>query len=360
MPVDTTLKYGRYNSYRLTAWQHIWAEPFDVSIYNTVTAQMQTICPTGSATGQLEIRWVGADGAMVGQDTVDLSVNNRWKRFTQTFDVPSSAVRAVWQVYNNSANKWNFACAMMEYGEIAGAFDPSLMTQVSTLTAEGLYTSTISANQILAGIMRALSGKAWYDLEKPEIVMQGEWADWKASPSNPLEITDKHGDFIGGLAWMGKLLALVSTALTNNPESGIYATVGEWTVPALSGVYDAYTAVGIRLYDPTYSQDNPVAEICVARLSNQFKFEIFFKGERKLSADEDSVSIAVKNLEVWLNGSDRALPMTQISHTTSGNDWLFVEINPSSQTVSMGVNGTSINVEDGRVYKMINGTETNL
>ena len=41
----------------------------------------------------------------------------------------------------------------------------------------GLYTGIVSANQVIAGIFISLDGKAYFDLDKPEIVMEGKQAD---------------------------------------------------------------------------------------------------------------------------------------------------------------------------------------
>ena len=88
--------------------------------------------------------------------------------------------------------------------------------------------------------MRAVNGGAWFDLDKPEIVMEGKLADLSITPENPLKLTDKSGNFIGGLGVADGILGLVAGVLTNDPNMETYATIG---YPAGGG------RVGISIYE---------------------------------------------------------------------------------------------------------------
>ena len=101
------------------------------------------------------------------------------------------------------------------------------------ITADGLYTSTISGNQILAGIIRALAGDAWFDLEKPEIVMKGTDVDLYITPNNPLKLTDKDGNFIGGVTRVGNDVFISVEALTSADAPDFLMKTGQVTLPKM-------------------------------------------------------------------------------------------------------------------------------
>ena len=238
--VDTAVRFNKFNSLKLEHGETSWSQKFEVGLYSAVTVQAQVLCLDGAASGQFIMRWLDEDGKKVIDSTDGFSITNKWAKKTATFEVPEGAVKCIFALKNTDSTKEiNVACAMAEAGEIASAFDPSLASQVSLLNAQGLYTGIVSANQVIAGILQSLDGKAYFDLEKPEIVMEGKQADLSITPENPLKLTDKSGKFIGGLGVAGGILGLVAGVLTNDPNMNAYATIG----------YPAEGGSGISIYE---------------------------------------------------------------------------------------------------------------
>ena len=216
--VDTGVRFNKFNSLKLEINETSWSQKFEVEFYSTITVQAQVLCVTGSASGQFILRWLDEDGKKIIDSTDGFSIENRWRRKTATFEVPEGAIECMFALKNtDNTEQINVACAMAEAGEIASAFDPSLATQVSLLDAHGLYTGTVTAWQVIAGILQSLDGKAYFDLEKPEIVMQGKDATWKASPDNPLRLEDDGGELIAGIVKIDDDIVFVTNTISD-PE----------------------------------------------------------------------------------------------------------------------------------------------
>ena len=229
--VDTTLKYGGYNTYRLDPNEEMHASMFDVSLYSDVTIQVVTINPASLASGSVHLCWIDGDNKRIGNIVVEsVSVLKRFTEWWKAFEVPENAVRLHWWIKAGSTG-FNFGCAMATPGTIRRAFSSNLEDRVSMITADGLYTSTISGNQILAGIIRALTGDAWFDLEKPEIVMKGTDVDLYITPNNPLKLTDKDGNFIGGVTRVGNDVFISVEALTSADAPDFLMKTGQVTLP---------------------------------------------------------------------------------------------------------------------------------
>lgn len=253
--VDTAVRFNKFNSLKLEHGETSWSQKFEVGLYSAVTVQAQVLCLDGAASGQFIMRWLDEDGKKVIDSTDGFSITNKWAKKTATFKVPEGAVKCIFALKNTDSTKEiNVACAMAEAGEIASAFDPSLASQVSLLNAQGLYTGTVSANQVIAGILQSLDGKAYFDLEKPEIVMQGKDATWKASPENPLRLEDEEGDFIGGLVRLpdGRM-AIITSALGNAEDlDGGFAYIGKAEETRGAGIHFEREGHSFSLRDGLY------------------------------------------------------------------------------------------------------------
>ena len=189
--IDNTLLYNGYNSYEMTANEHLWGNPAEVELYSEITLQAVVIRLDGKAQGRFELRWLGADGKKIGDDTlISFDVGSRWSRKTATVSVPEAAVKVAPCIYNTSADKWHISCPMLEAGEIASAFDASLADRVSWHDATGSYVGFLRADQIVAGVLRAVSGDSGFDLEAPRIWMTSKDGNvtWEASPDNPIMV----------------------------------------------------------------------------------------------------------------------------------------------------------------------------
>jgi hypothetical protein len=173
--VDSTLKYGIYHSYQLMPNDWVYATIFDVQYLSHITAQCVVIKPAGDiAEGRFEVRWIDADGRPIGGTSKKYFTPTRlWKRHTATFEVPENAIKARVH-YEGGTQGYHLACAMVEPGEIASAFSFEVASRLVYITNEGAYLGLLNAGQIVTGKMISPDGNAWFDLDKPEIVMKGD------------------------------------------------------------------------------------------------------------------------------------------------------------------------------------------
>lgn len=250
--VSTELTYAGHNTYRMDPYEEMHATMFDVSLYSDVTIQVVTINPASLASGSVHLCWIDGDNKRIGNIVVEsVSVLKRFTEWWKAFEVPENAVRLHWWIKAGSTG-FNFGCAMATPGTIRRAFSSNLEDRVSMITADGLYTSTISGNQILAGIIRALTGDAWFDLEKPEIVMKGVDADLYIDPANPLKVTDKNGNLLGGLMSIDGNIVLTSEYITTPTDPMVAASIG--TVVDSSNVSHTGFIVWAKKADGTYER----------------------------------------------------------------------------------------------------------
>ena len=240
MAVDNTLRYRGFNSYELAPNETLYSSLSDCEYLGFVTTQWVALKVGGTiAGGDVRITWIDDTGGQFGSaELYEFTPTRLWERYTWTVAVPPEAVKLRIQ-FGGGAQGYHFACPMTEPGEIASSFDPNLASAVAYITSEGAYVGFLNAEQITAGLLRAVNGGAWFDLDKPEIVMEGTQADLSITPENPLKLTDKSGKFIGGLGVAGGILGLVAGAMTNDPNMNTYATIG----------YPDEGGSGISIYD---------------------------------------------------------------------------------------------------------------
>lgn len=243
MAVDNTLRYRGFNSYELAPNETLYSSLSDCEYLGFVTTQWVALKAGGTiAGGEVRIVWIDDTGGQLGATGRHTFTPTRlWERHTWTVAVPPEAVKLRIQ-FDGGAQGYHFACPMTEPGEIASSFDPSIASAVAYMTSEGAYVGFLNAEQITAGLLRAVNGGAWFDLDKPEIVMEGKQADLSITPENPLKLTDKSGKFIGGLGVADGTLGLVAGVLTNDPNMNVYATIG----------YPAGGGSGISIYEKNY------------------------------------------------------------------------------------------------------------
>ena len=243
MAVDNTLRYRGFNSYELAPNETLYSSLSDCEYLGFVTTQWVALKVGGTiASGEVRITWIDDTGGQFGSaELYEFTPTRLWERHTWTVAVPPEAVKLRIQLEGGTQG-YHFACPMTEPGEIASSFDPNIASAVAYMTSEGAYVGFLNAEQITAGLLRAVNGGAWFELDKPEIVMEGKLADLSITPENPLKLTDKSGNFIGGLGVADGILGLVAGVLTNDPNMETYATIG----------YPAGGGVGIAIYEKNY------------------------------------------------------------------------------------------------------------
>ncbi len=336
--IDTTLRYnGIYNSYEMGPNDTIHASIFETQYLSHVTTQFVAVRVAGTIVdGWIEAIWIDADGEQIGTTkTVTWTPTRLWKRYTHTFEVPTGAVK-VKLTYRSGTAGYHFSCPMTEAGEIASAYNAQTAAQLAYHTAGGSYVGFLNAEQITAGLLRAVNGGAWFDLDKPEIVMEGKQADLSITPENPLKLTDKSGNFIGGLGVAGGILGLVAGALTNDPDMNIYATVG----------YPAEGGSGISIYEKNHP------DVYMGRFESG-AFGIMMDGHARLVLGDDTYLIDENDvIRLWIDQNGDTFLIDE-------NDVVRLWIDRNGNTfLQNAANAHAIGVDNTGPYRIKNGTKT--
>lgn len=193
--IDTTLRYnGIYNSYEMDPNDTVHASVFETAYLSHVTTQFVAVRVAGTIVdGWIEAIWIDSNGEQVGStENVTFTPTRLWKRYTHTFEVPETAVK-IKITYKSGTEGFHFSCPMTEAGEIASAYNVQVAAQLAYHTAGGSYVGFLNADQIVTGKMLSPDGNAWFDLDKPEIVMKGNVNGKEViislSPEMPFSIT---------------------------------------------------------------------------------------------------------------------------------------------------------------------------
>jgi len=355
-----------------------------------VTTQWVALKVGGTiADGEVRITWIDDTGGQFGSaELYEFTPTRLWERYTWTVAVPPEAVKLRIQ-FGGGAQGYHFACPMTEPGEIASSFDPNLASAVAYMTSEGAYVGFLNAEQITAGLLRAVNGGAWFDLDKPEIVMEGKQADLSITPENPLKLTDKLGKFIGGLGVANGRLGLVASVMTNDPNMNAYATIG----------YPAEGGVGISIYEKNHP------DVYIGRYEDAFGISIDHQGRLQIGdytllldkngvirvqIDDDYIYLRDKNgvvrlqiddgtylrdkndvIRLWIgddytllrdkNGVARLRIGDDYTYLVDKNDVVRLWIDPNGNTfLQNAVNSQAIGVDNTGPYFVKNGVKTYL
>lgn len=245
--IDTVIRYGRHNTYKLDPNETLYSDPYEVSLYSAITSQLVAIKPGGTATGEIGIRWIDEQNKRMGNDEIfPFDVSDRFSDFWRAIDVPEGASKVQWWVKAGPIG-FHFGCPKVGPGTLPTAYSDDLAERVAWHTVDGSYVHLLSADQIVAGVLRSVVGDAGFDLDNSRIWMTGEdGAKWTASPESPLKITNSEGEFVGGLRRVKDALALVASAITGQvtDEIDIYADIGEFP----SGIIDGNSYRGLNCH----------------------------------------------------------------------------------------------------------------
>ena len=280
--VSTELTYAGHNTYRMDPYEEMHATMFDVSLYSDIVIQLVTINLVQATTATLNLCWIDGENKRIGNiATEPVTILKRFSDYWKAFSVPENAKRLHWWIKAGSVG-FNWACSMATPGTVPRAFDsnmanriammdingtytstvradqvivgPDTLTgRVSFLNAQGLYTSKIRGDQVEAGIIESIDGKMYIRLDSPsEIYMEGTDAILTINPSNPLKVTDKNGNPLGGLMNIEGNIVLTSEYITTPADPIVAASVG--TVVGSDNISHTGFIVWAKKADGTYER----------------------------------------------------------------------------------------------------------
>ena len=353
MAVDNTLRYRGFNSYNLEAGETLYSSLSDCEYLGFVTTQWVALKVGGTiAGGEVRIVWIDDTGGQFGStELYEFTPTRLWERHTWTVAVPPEAVKLRIQ-FGGGAQGYHFACPMTEPGEIASSFDPNIASAVAYMTSEGAYVGFLNAEQITAGLLRAVNGGAWFDLDKPEIVMEGKQADLSITPENPLKLTDKSGNFIGGLGVADGRLGLVAGAMTNDPDMNAYATIG----------YPAEGGSGISIYEKNHP------DVYMGRFGTAFGISLDHQARLQIGygtylIDKNDVQrLAIDDYTFLRDKNDvQRLAIDDYTFLRDKNDVIRLWIDPNGNTfLQNAANSHAIGVDGSGPYFTKNGVKSYL
>jgi len=151
MPVDTTIQYNGYNSFKLLENEVISCSVFGVEGMAFITTSFQSYCPSAIATGvRMYVRFFDASNAIISTSNHSFALTaSAWVKQAQTLSVPATAKKAQIFFTNPVATAWYMAQPKCEEGEVASSFTINLSAQLTHIAPDGIYTGTLTANQII-------------------------------------------------------------------------------------------------------------------------------------------------------------------------------------------------------------------
>lgn len=145
MAIDTSIQLNGHNSYY--ADERFWADPFHCSQMAYITASVALYAVGFQATAdKIIIRFYSDKGAKIAENTHQFESTPMWTRVYATAEVPTGAAYA--QFAMEEGDYW-WAEAKTEEGETATAYAVNAAGQLTWITANGIYTGTISTKQII-------------------------------------------------------------------------------------------------------------------------------------------------------------------------------------------------------------------
>lgn len=211
--------------------------------------------------------------------------------------------------------------------------DPPVTGDYSTTEIDGgkIKANTVTANQIN---VVALDGTGELDSTGGTLKVSNLNGTVEISPSNPLKVTDKQGNFIGGLGVSGGTLGLVANMLTNDPNMNAYATIG----------YSDEGGVGISIYE----EDRP--DVYMGRLGSTFGI---------LRDNQLRLELGYHTVLRDRNGVVRLLIATDDTYITDKNGAIRLWAQQDGDTfLQNDVNSHAIGVDNTGPYCTYNGSTT--
>src|SRR5690554_6111174 len=151
MAVDTSIQFNGYNSYKFNQNDVLHCYPFGVENMEYITHSFAAYSPIAlSDKVRATTKFFDADSEII--QTVDHSFDVSQGTFDKreiTVEVPLGAVKAELTFLNNEADPWWVATPKTEEGQIATPYAINAYGQLTYITPNGIYTGTITANQIV-------------------------------------------------------------------------------------------------------------------------------------------------------------------------------------------------------------------
>ena len=146
----STIKFNGSNAYELAANEHATSWPQGVQGEWQVSVGVELYTAATGAGATLRIRAINAGGTLVGEynQPFAIHVRNVWQRAEHTFELPSNTDKVELRIIATGGTIL-FAQPKLVTGNEPGAYNINHAPQLTMLTATGIYTGTVSAQQVI-------------------------------------------------------------------------------------------------------------------------------------------------------------------------------------------------------------------
>jgi hypothetical protein len=334
MAVDTSIQFNSYNSYKFNTGEVLHCYPFGVEGMDYITHSFVAYTPLALASAvRATTTFFDADSEIVS--SVDHSFDTPQGTFEQrtiTVPVPATAVKAQLTYKNSAADPWWVATPKTEEGQTATPYAVNTYGQMTYITPNGIYTGTLTANQIVLASGDETLGDRLVAINSNQISLE----------SRVDGVEPKVTKITSAGIYTGTIQA---SQITATSLSAISANLGTVNAGTLNGVYvntDKNITIGESLNMPVY-----------VPMTIQELLQIAGRGSKgiRFGKEYNSVMpsfITVTDRQYLFHGTTDNLANQSISMTIRANT--SIELQSESLTVT-----GNLNMQEGKILSMFFG-----
>lgn len=334
MAVDTSIQFNSYNSYRFNTGEVLHCYPFGVEGMGYITHSFAAYTPLALASAvRATTTFFDADSEIIS--SVDHSFDTPQGTFEQrtiTVPVPALAVKAQLTYKNSAADPWWVATPKTEEGQTATPYAVNTYGQMTYITPNGIYTGTLTANQIVLASGDETLGDRLVAINSNQISLESRVDGVEPKVT---KITSA-GIYTG---------TIEASQINANTLSAITADLGTVNAGTLNGVFvntDKNITIGESLNMPVY-----------VPLTIQELLQIAGRGSKgiRFGKEYNSVMpsfITVTDRQYLFYGTTDNVANQSISMTIRANT--SIELQSESLTVT-----GNLNMQDGKILSMFFG-----
>ena len=221
MAVDTSIQYNSYNSYRFNNGEVLHCYPFGVEGMDYITHSFAAYTPLALASAvRATTTFFDADSEIIS--SVDHSFDTPQGTFEQrtiTVPVPALAVKVQLTYKNSAADPWWVATPKTEEGQTATPYAVNTYGQMTYITPNGIYTGTLTANQIVLASGNETLGDRLTTINSNQISLSQDLSDAESHIST---VTSRVTTIEAGQITLESRVDGVEPKVTKITSAGIY------------------------------------------------------------------------------------------------------------------------------------------
>jgi hypothetical protein len=340
MAVDTSIQFNSYNSYRFNTGEVLHCYPFGVEGMGYITHSFAAYTPLALASAvRATTTFFDIDSEIIS--SVDHSFDTPQGTFEQrtiTVPVPALAVKAQLTYKNSAADPWWVATPKTEEGQTATPYAVNTYGQMTYITPNGIYTGTLTANQIVLASGNETLGDRLTTINSNQISLSQDLSDAESNISN---VTSRVTTIEAGQITLVSRVDGVEPKVTKITSEGIYtgtiqaSQINANTLSAITadlGTVNAGTINGVTINGSAFSGGT----ISLGGTNAFFPLQIE-------SEDSDNYKVSIGPTRIQMYGQDGTSLKLFCSTFFDGTVMILCNEVDSSYNVSMNaVNGSVV------------------